>query len=77
MTTSVRALAAVPTLAAAAGALIGRIGTGRPFGIGDQTSIAAPGAGELLLGINDDHVADNAGAYRVTVVTPATTIRRR
>ena len=60
-----------------AGALIGRIGTGRPFGIGDQTSIPAPGTGELQLGINDDHVADNAGAFRVTIVTAATTIRRR
>ena len=61
-----------------AGALIGRIGAaGRPFGIGDQKSIVAPGTGELFLGINDDHVADNAGAYRVTIVTATTRRQRR
>ena len=61
-----------------AGALIGRIGSnGQPFGIGDQKSIAAPGTGELFLGINDDHVADNAGAYRVTVLTTAMRRQRR
>lgn len=52
-----------------AGALIGRIGNGAPFAIGDQTSIAMPASGVLWLGINDDVVADNTGQFNV-VVTP-------
>jgi len=50
-----------------AGALIARIGNGRPFPIGDQTSLPMPGAGQLFLGINDDHLADNAGEFRVEI----------
>lgn len=49
------------------GALIGRIGNGRPFGIGTQTRIQAPDAGQLFLGINDDHVGDNSGEFRVEI----------
>lgn len=50
-----------------AGALIGRIGNGAPFAIGDQTSITMPAAGVLWLGINDDVVADNAGQFNVVI----------
>ena len=50
-----------------AGALIGRIGNGQPFGIGNQTSIVMPAAGRLFLGINDDHLDDNAGEFRVEI----------
>ena len=51
-----------------AGALIGRIGTnGQPFGIGSQTSITAPAAGQLFLGVNDDSYADNQGSFQVTI----------
>jgi hypothetical protein len=50
-----------------AGALIGRIGNGRPFAIGDQTSVPMPAAGQLFLGINDDHLADNQGGFRVQI----------
>jgi len=50
-----------------AGALIGRVGNGAPFAIGDQTSIAMPAAGVLWLGINDDVVADNAGQFNVVI----------
>jgi hypothetical protein len=50
-----------------AGALIGRIGNGAPFAIGDQTSIRMPAAGILWLGINDDVVADNAGQFNVVI----------
>lgn len=49
------------------GALIGRIGNGRPFAIGDQTSIPMPDGGQLFLGINDDHVGDNSGEFRVEI----------
>jgi hypothetical protein len=50
-----------------AGALIGRVGNSSPFGIGDQRSLRAPASGRLYLGINDDHLADNAGEFRVIV----------
>lgn len=50
-----------------AGALIGRIGNGQPFAIGNQTSIEMPASGVLYLGINDDNVSDNAGQFNVVV----------
>ncbi|MEZ5291048.1 MAG: hypothetical protein R2745_08205 [Vicinamibacterales bacterium] len=57
-----------------AGALIGRIGTGVPFGIGDQTApLPIADAGQLFLRVNDGHEADNAGAFGVSMRV----IRRR
>jgi len=53
-----------------AGALIGRIGNGEPFPIGDQRSVAMPGTGQLFLGINDDELGDNRGEFRVKVSRP-------
>lgn len=50
-----------------AGALIGRIGNGAPFPIGNQTSLAMPASGQLFLGINDDGFEDNAGEFRVEI----------
>lgn len=50
-----------------AGALIGRIGNGAPFGIGTQGSFPAPDAGQLFLGINDSNFSDNDGEFRVQV----------
>lgn len=50
-----------------AGALIGRIGNGEPFAIGDQTSIPMPASGQLFLGINDDSLGDNQGGFRVQI----------
>jgi hypothetical protein len=53
-----------------AGALIGRVGNGRTFGIGNQSGpLTMPDAGVLFLGVNDDNVGDNSGAFTV-VVTP-------
>jgi hypothetical protein len=53
------------------GALIGRIGNGQPFPIGDaRTAFDMPDNGRLFLGINDDHVADNSGNYVVRVWEP-------
>ena len=49
------------------GALIGRIDSGQPFGIGDQTSIVVPASGLLYLGINDDNVSDNSGQFQVVI----------
>jgi hypothetical protein len=51
-----------------AGALIGRIGpNGTPFGVGGQTSIVAPAAGVLFLGVNDDAHGDNKSNYQVII----------
>ena len=49
-----------------AGALIGRIGNGAPFAIGNQT-ISMPAAGVLYLGVNDDGFADNKGNFQVVI----------
>jgi hypothetical protein len=57
-----------PLPAVNAGALIGRIGpTGNAFGIGDQTRVPMPAAGELFLAVNDDERADNSGQFIVAV----------
>jgi hypothetical protein len=62
------------------GALLGRIGNGKPFGIGDQATITAPATGPLYLGVNDDIFTDNTGEFVVSVsggtATP-TAIRRQ
>jgi hypothetical protein len=50
-----------------AGALIGRVGNGQPFAIGDQTSIPMPASGMLWSGVNDDSMGDNSGQYNVVV----------
>jgi hypothetical protein len=51
-----------------AGALIAKVGNGAPFPIGGPTAtVTMPAAGQLFLGINDDHVADNEGGYRVDI----------
>lgn len=51
-----------------AAALIGRIGGGDPFFIGDDRgAIRVPDSGELELGVNDDYLQDNSGYFRVIV----------
>lgn len=64
-----RMAANAPMPAVLAGALIGRIGNGAPFAIGNQ-SVPLPmtGEGPLWLGINDDSVGDNSGALVVRVI---------
>jgi hypothetical protein len=64
--------AQAPLPTSLAGALIGRIGNGRPFGIGNQTSIPAPAAGQLFLGINDGQLDDNSGEFRVEITRSGT-----
>lgn len=56
-----------PLPRALAGALIGRIDSGQPFGIGNQTTIVAPASGLLYLGVNDDLLTDNSGEFRVRI----------
>ena len=49
-------------------ALIGRIGDEAPFFIGnDLNGIRMRSSGQLFLGINDDVLEDNSGAFRVKV----------
>lgn len=52
-----------------AGSLIGRVGEGDDyFFVGEDTeAIRVRGGGRLYLGINDDFLQDNSGAFRVTV----------
>ncbi len=50
-----------------AGALIGRVGSSQPFGIGDQSSVAMPFDGILFLAVNDDELSDNAGEFVVSL----------
>jgi hypothetical protein len=67
--TSGRKAVGAPVPAAAAGALVGRVGTnGAAFPIGHgQQSVVMPAAGVLYLGVNDDQVADNRGNFQVVI----------
>jgi hypothetical protein len=71
-----RRLSAGPLPGNLAGALIGRVGGGRTFGIGDQTGpLSMPDGGMLFLGVNDDNVGDNQGAFTVRVTPMPVTSR--
>ena len=51
-----------------AGALVGRVGNSRPFGIGNQTAaLGMPASGQLFLGVNDDFCGDNRGQFKVQI----------
>lgn len=50
-----------------AGALIARIGDSAPLFVGNDRTLRAPASGQLYLGVNDDHLADNRGEFRVRV----------
>lgn len=55
-----------------AGGLIARIGDSGPFFLGDGGALGqVPASGRLFLGVNDDHLLDNRGEFRVTI-----TVRR-
>jgi hypothetical protein len=57
-----------PLPQAPVGTLIARVGNSAPFvATAWDGRIRFPRSGRLWLGINDDHVADNSGAYDVTV----------
>lgn len=50
------------------GGLIGRVGNGAPFPIGSNGQpIVMPADGQLMLGVNDNQPADNAGFFSVVV----------
>lgn len=57
-----------PVPNAAVGALIGKVGNSQPFLVGSNTGpITMPADGQLMLGVNDDHFADNSGSFTVTI----------
>lgn len=60
-----RTAAGAPVPNVNAGGLIGRIGNGAAFAIGDQASVPMPNAGLLYLAVNDDELSDNSGAFVV------------
>jgi heme/copper-type cytochrome/quinol oxidase subunit 2 len=47
--------------------LIARIGSSAPFEVGTRTTLPVRNGGELSLGINDDHLRDDAGAWTAVV----------
>ena len=60
-----------------AGGLIARIGNGPPLFVGADSRFRANASGQLYLGVNDDHVADNRGEFRVKVAAPPRGRNRR
>ena len=57
-----------PVPAMAVGGLVARVGNSVPFPIGSNpNAIAMPASGRLYLGVNDDQVADNSGAFIVSI----------
>jgi hypothetical protein len=62
-----RRAANAPLPNVAAGMLIGRVGNGQPFPIGEQATVTMPADGQLFLGINDDGFDDNQGEMRVEI----------
>jgi hypothetical protein len=57
-----------PVAAMPVGGLIGRVGNGAPFPIGANSQpIIMPNAGRLMLGVNDNEIGDNSGAFTVAV----------
>lgn len=64
-----------PIANAVAGALIARFGDSAPVLIGNRGTFTAPVSGRLYLGVNDDHLLDNQGEYRVHVEARGRTTR--
>jgi Ca2+-binding EF-hand superfamily protein len=65
--TTGRRAANAPLPNAPAGGLIARIGNGVPVFIDGRRAVRAPQSGRLYLGVNDDHLADNDGDFRVWI----------
>jgi hypothetical protein len=59
------------------GALIARIGNGPALFLGADSTLRANASGQLSLGVNDDHLADNRGEFRVRIDAPEGGRRRR
>ncbi|MDP9333666.1 MAG: hypothetical protein M3Q30_10200 [Actinomycetota bacterium] len=52
-------------------ALIGRIGVGPPFAIGNARTFRVATKGVLALGVNDNYLPDNSGTWKATVSVTA------
>ena len=65
--TTGRHAANAPVPSAPAGGLIARVDNGEAVYVGDRRALRVPRSGRLFLGVNDDHLADNRGQYRVTI----------
>jgi hypothetical protein len=60
---------AYPVAAMPVGGLIGRVGNSAPFPIGSNAQpIRMPANGTLMLGVNDNELGDNSGAFTVSIV---------
>ncbi len=65
---SVQAGGPLPVGNAGPGALIARVGNGQPFLLSNNPSpVPMPGAGRLMLGVNDNDHSDNSGAFTVSI----------
>ena len=53
--------------------LIGKIGDGPIFEVGNGRTLRVPNSGELLLGVNDDILGDNGGNWVATIRVPSST----
>ena len=52
--------------------LLGQIGKGgRPFEVGESIIFAANTSGEFFLGVNDNNLPDNTGAWTATISSPS------
>lgn len=56
-----------PITSRPAGALIARVGESAAVYVGTAETFRAPASGQLYLGVNDDHLADNKGEFRVRI----------
>ncbi len=56
-----------PVLKQLAGGLVMMIDDYGPIFVGARRSLTAPVSGRVYLGVNDDHLPDNSGEFRVTV----------
>jgi len=56
-----------PLASRVAGALIARIGDSAPLFVGNDRTLRAHRDGQLYLGVNDDHLGDNRGEFRVQI----------
>src|SRR5438270_10888177 len=53
--------------------LIGRIGSGTPFEVGNRRALRVARDGELFLGVNDNSLTDNSGTWSAAIAVAAAT----
>jgi hypothetical protein len=60
-----------PVRTLGAGGLIGKIGDGAPFAVGESATTTATTGGMLYLGINDNYFTGNSGEFEVAITRTA------